>query len=359
MTRTSSILAVAIVVLATACIDGVEPPTASTLVTIPGGAYTFGSEELCFNVGQNQVTCAEAGSATKIDGLPPVWPTVEVNLPAFRIEESEVTNYQYRYCVAMGKCAEPLFTNAGDIGDYYGNPTYDRFPVVNVTAEMAEAYCAFVGRRLPSEAEWERAAAGNAATGRLRSTIHAPDGSLVPLESCNGMEVTLNVCMGGNQPSEVKKSAGDWREEGEARIWDLAGNVSEWVAGPYKANVTCAEPPLPADCDCFGCDVRADRETCIQNCYTTCDTCRDNPACFSECRGDFGEYGIPRCLRYTKTQFPKVLEVKSGAERPVRGGSFATKGNLRCRARTWDRTQKWSKETAKNDIGFRCAAGAQ
>ena len=87
-------------------------------------------------------------------------PKHTVFLDAFWIDQTEVTNGQYALCVADGACQEPHSSASKTRISYYGDPEFTDYPVTYVDWYMAEAYCAWVGRRLPTEAEWEKAARG-------------------------------------------------------------------------------------------------------------------------------------------------------------------------------------------------------
>ena len=87
-------------------------------------------------------------------------PIAEVTLSPFYIDVTEVTNRDYASCVAAEVCTPPNNT------EFYADPAYGDHPAVYVTWAQATQYCDWAGKRLPTEAEWEKAArwdeAGNA-----------------------------------------------------------------------------------------------------------------------------------------------------------------------------------------------------
>ena len=81
-------------------------------------------------------------------------PLQKIHLPAFYVGQHEVTNEQYKLCVIHGNCTVPL--EQADFQD----PTKQDYPVTYVTLFQANNYCLWVGQRLLTEVEWERAVRG-------------------------------------------------------------------------------------------------------------------------------------------------------------------------------------------------------
>jgi formylglycine-generating enzyme required for sulfatase activity len=154
----------------------------------------------------------------------------KVNIDSYYIDKYEVTNSEYKKCVSAQQCSPPADTTLSSLS-YYGNSTYDLYPVVWVTKEYAEQYCDWRGARLPSEAEWEKAARGT-------DQRYYPWGNQTNLAlrangpgSEDGFELTAPV---GSFPLGVSPYG----------VFDMAGNVSEFIADNYEDQSTGRSYPL-------------------------------------------------------------------------------------------------------------------
>jgi formylglycine-generating enzyme required for sulfatase activity len=153
---------------------------------------------------------------------PPAWnekPEHTLYLDAFWIDRTEVSNAQYRRCVDAGACQAPLECSLLPESHSDPNPTYDDaskrdHPVVCVTWHHAKAYCSWVGARLPTEGEWEKAARG-------------PDGRKYPWgnRAPDCARANFSECIGSTAP------VGSYPRGASAYgVLDMVGNVLEWVS---------------------------------------------------------------------------------------------------------------------------------
>lgn len=151
-----------------------------------------------------------------------------VFLDDFWMQEAEVTNQQYAGCVEAGACTPPFEEEAEPYR--YADPAYAGNPVVGVDWLQAEAYCTWIEARLPSEAEWEKVARG-------------PEGFPFPWGVDEPTCDLLNYddCLEPPAPANVLSY-----EDGQSlyEVWDLAGNVFEWVNDWYQADYYTVSPAV-------------------------------------------------------------------------------------------------------------------
>lgn len=174
------------------------------MVLVPAGEFTIGAN----------------GEAT----------SQRVNLPDYYIDKFETTNSDYGECVNDGICSPPTRFDSPSSSLYFGNPEFASYPVIYVTWDMADTFCRWRDARLPTEAEWEKAARG--ADGRIY-----PWGN----EFIAGMSNFCDV----NCPRESKNTnyndgyadtspVGAFPEgQSPYGIFDMSGNVYEWVADSF------------------------------------------------------------------------------------------------------------------------------
>jgi formylglycine-generating enzyme required for sulfatase activity len=146
-------------------------------------------------------------------------PAHAVSLNAFWIDQLEVTNAMYLLCVQAGECDPPVNWASETRSSYFNNQTYKDYPVVQVTWEQANTYCGWAGRRLPTEAQWERAARGD-------------DFRTFPWGDEPPSEIYANYNRLVGDTSRVGSYAAGASPFGAL---DMAGNVWEWVANWYDA----------------------------------------------------------------------------------------------------------------------------
>ncbi|MDP1713988.1 MAG: SUMF1/EgtB/PvdO family nonheme iron enzyme [Anaerolineales bacterium] len=169
----------------------------STLIYIPAGDFTMG------------------------DGINAF--AHDVTLDGYWIQETKVTNRMYEQCVKVGSCTTPKPELGGPV---FGNPQFTNQPVVGVTWDQAQAYCAWTQGGLPTEAQWEKAARG------VNENVY-PWGNAKP--ACD----LLNFGDCVRRTTDV-----DAFPEGVSSygLFDMAGNVFEWVSDWYNLNYYSESP---------------------------------------------------------------------------------------------------------------------
>jgi formylglycine-generating enzyme required for sulfatase activity len=170
------------------------------MITIPAGVFKMGNPE-----GQ---------------GRSDEWPQREIYLDEFAIDKVEVTNERYmKFIQDTGHRNPPNPYGTGTLQSAKG---IEELPVVQVTWYDSKTYCAWAKKRLPTEAEWEKAARGT--DGRMYPWGNAPPSHKRANFDREWDDVKTLYPVGtvpdGDSPYGVK---------------DMAGNAREWVADWYDA----------------------------------------------------------------------------------------------------------------------------
>jgi formylglycine-generating enzyme required for sulfatase activity len=179
---------------------------ADDMIEVPGGPFTMGcagppDDQQCYPDEQQH----------------------QVSLHVFELDRREVTQEAYALCVADAACPAPEST-------YYDPVRHPDWPATAIDFAMASAYCAWVGKRLPTEAEWEKAARGG-------SDVRVyPWGNTVPVCGLHAIYASGDCTADPGPVGSLPGGKGPYGHD------DLAGNVWEWVSDWYGADYYLSSP---------------------------------------------------------------------------------------------------------------------
>jgi formylglycine-generating enzyme required for sulfatase activity len=184
----------------------IEPPPerhVPNMAYIPSGVFRMGDKD-----------------RHDVAGLANERPHHDVEMTDFWIDTHEVTNDQYRQCIEAGACAEPHYEDGSCYHPLPGEQVPGVFrqgshPAVCVDWRQAAAYCRYAGKRLPTEAEWEKAAVG-------------PQGYMWAFGNVFDA-ARANTSESGHHATTP---VGRYAPNGYG-LYDMSGNAMEWVADVY------------------------------------------------------------------------------------------------------------------------------
>ncbi|MEE2757908.1 MAG: SUMF1/EgtB/PvdO family nonheme iron enzyme [Myxococcota bacterium] len=266
------------------------PVSVAGMSCIPGGTFIRGSEA--------DRTCMQ-GEVRRIPAKKPNHrPVSTITLKTFYMDQTEVTYAAYQACVKTGACRRrrPAYND-------YSRPQQ---PMVGLTWYEAHNYCKAMGKHLPTEAEWEKAARGD--TGELYPWGNQPaDCKRAVIKDKKGR--SCGVRKKAPSPHKGRTLVVKSRPAGRYGLYDMIGNAEEWTADWYSKDwATCGE-------SCGGHDPKG--------------PCGDQEP-------------SKKCAGYTK----KV----------VRGGSWYWPENC---ATSWTRRPHFPRNKPYHHFGFRCSASLE
>lgn len=232
--------------------ESVEDTASSPVVTTPElDEYSECGGESVTGIPMGTIDCmnercmVEAGPFWMgSDFAPPECPIHEVVVSTFDIDQYEVTLEDWQRCVNQGRCsALPSHCT----GPLYNRPDFtNQFPVICVTWQQASGYCQGIGGRLPTEAEWEKAASGT-------DGAKWAWGSLAPECDDANFRLASIYCSPGIRPI-------GWYPDSVSAfgLYDVNGNVFEWTADWYDPNFYENSPELDPVKESGACGITAD-----------------------------------------------------------------------------------------------------
>ncbi|MBI5488201.1 MAG: SUMF1/EgtB/PvdO family nonheme iron enzyme [Deltaproteobacteria bacterium] len=190
----------------------------------------------------------------------PATPKRIVTVSGFFIDRYEMTNRRFKRCQRVGQCpADWGERRQGSFlrDPYFSDPQYDDYPLTSTWMTEAADYCAYEGKRLPTEAEWEKAARGGCEVAPPDS-CGPEDERVVPWDSpplgdfaytCN--EANYARYVGGSCPDDTDEVGRRPAGRSPYGLDDMIGNVREWTGDcitPYEeCPGGCVDPRIECD----------------------------------------------------------------------------------------------------------------
>jgi formylglycine-generating enzyme len=217
------------------------------LAYIASGWFSMGADRPDIDYAQRLCVSERMPSALRLRGCASEelfsneTPARRVFVSAYALDRHEVSRADYTECMLRGSCEPPLLETQ------HPGLSAPEHPIAGITWSQAEAYCRFRGGRLPTEAEWERAARGDSARrfpwGRAYNETFANHGApalaLEPLDGQpSGEDGVLHM-------AEVRAFQAAKSPHG---LVQMAGNVWEWTAdgyAPLSTQATRIDPKEP------------------------------------------------------------------------------------------------------------------
>ncbi len=154
------------------------------------------------------------------------YPLHEVFLSRYEIDRYEVTNQHYAECVGIGVCTPPAASGSVRRTSYFYDAEFANYPVIAVTWYQTNTYCSWREKRLPTEAEWEKAARGPSGTPIFPWGNAAATCSFMNYMKSAGVFCTGDTIPAGAYPDGASPYG----------LSDMAGNVWEWTADWYAVD---------------------------------------------------------------------------------------------------------------------------
>ncbi len=225
-------LGVALLLLTALCLTACPPPPRPVKPPKPAPPPKEPLEEGAIRHKRDKsvLVLVPAGTFVRGSGVGDASPQRRIHLDAYYIDRREISGAQYRECVVAGKCSMPGRAHKECT---YGHAGLDDYPVNCVSWSQAAAYCGWAGKRLPTEAEWEKAARGT--DERVFPWGNGPPNcALTQYLKCDGRPYPVASFADVASPYGAVQMAGN--------VWEW---VADWYGGQYYSSAPSRNPQGP------------------------------------------------------------------------------------------------------------------